>query len=191
MQYDMERLEQPLVDETQSKAHVWTDIGEAEVEYSIFGKAKVRVYRKRDEVRGAIRWTLLTIALVVGVIWLIQNVSRQPEIVHVAPSAPVAPAVVPEPAPPVQTTPQIKPRLLPALQDPAAQLHAHSAPIVARPLPRQPVIVSGASAPAAARPAPAAVTVATKPLAPVVPATAKPGVTQAPVAAASAVTATN
>lgn len=199
MHYDMGRFDQPLLDETQPKAHVWTDIGEAEVENSIFGKAKVRVYRKRDEVRGALRWTLATIVLVAGAVWLIQDFSRQPEIVYVAPPAPVAEVVPAEPPVPVRTAPQISTSVTPSIatHSPAPQLHAQSAPVAARPLPRAPV-VAGASAPVAARPAAvvakpatAPVAVANKPLAPAVPATAKPDVSKTPAGAASAVPATN
>ncbi len=34
----------------QSKASTWTDIGEAQITYTIFGKAKVRIIRKHDNV---------------------------------------------------------------------------------------------------------------------------------------------
>lgn len=207
MQYDMERFDQPLVDETQPKAHVWTDIGEAEVEHSIFGKAKVRVYRKKDEIRGAVRWTLVTIAIVVGTVWLIRDISRQPEIAYVAPPEPAVEFVTSEPQKPVPVAPQIKPRVTPpiAMTKPVPQLQASSAPVAARPLPRAPVVVSGASAPAVATPAPVAtkpaavakpVAAAVKPVAPIAPVVAtepvaaKPAVSPAP-AAASAVTATN
>jgi len=35
----------------QSKASTWTDIGEAQITYTIFGKAKVRIIRKHDNAR--------------------------------------------------------------------------------------------------------------------------------------------
>jgi len=197
MQYDMGRFDQPLLDETQPKAHVWTDIGEAEVESSIFGKAKVRVYRKRDEVRDALRWSVLTFSLVGGAVWLIHEVSRQPEIAYVAPQ-PVE-EVNPEPQMPVQVVPQVKPRVMPSVtQSPLPQLQAKSATVVARPLPRPPAVVAGASAPVAASPAPVAakpapvappVAKVSKPPVAVAPATPSPDVTKAPVAAASAVSA--
>lgn len=194
MQYDMARFDQPLVDETQPKAHVWTDIGEAEVEHSIFGNAKVRVYRQKDEVRGAVRWTLATIGMVVGAVWLINDVSRQPEIVYVAPPEPVIEIAKPEPRIPVRVAPQIKLQATPpiATRKPVPQLQASSAPVEARPLLRAPLVVSGISAPVAAP-----VAAAVKPLAPATPATAtvpvtdKPDVIQTPVVASSAVTATN
>ncbi len=197
MQYDMARFEQPLVDETQPKAHMWTDIGDVEVEHSVFGKAKVRVYRKRDEVRGALRWTLMTISVVVGAVWLIHDITRQPEIVYVAPPSPV---VTPEPQMPVRAAPHIKPRVLPpvVVHNPVPQMQANSAPVAAKPLAGQPAVVSGASSPAVANPAPVlakpalvAVPVAAKPVAPVVPNASKPVVPLAPAVASSAVPATN
>lgn len=201
MQYDMGRFDQPLLDETQPKAHVWTDIGEAEVESSIFGKAKVRVYRKRDEVRDALRWSVLTISVVVGIVWLIHDVSRQPEIVVVAPPPPVAEAATPEPQVPVRAVPLITPRVMPSVaKTPLPQLQTQSAPVATKPVPRIPAVVAGASAPVAARPtpvavkpAPVAIPVATegKPSMPAAPAAASPDAAKAPVTAASAVTATN
>ncbi len=164
MQYDMGRFDRPLVDETQPKAHVWTDIGDAEVEHSIFGNAKVRVYRKRDEVRGALGWTLLTVGLVVGAVWLTKDASRQPEIVYVAP-----PIVVPEPP------------LLAHSAPVAVVISGESAPAAAKPVPLT-------AKPAAVE---APVAVMDKPTAPAAPLASKPVVTQTPTDAASAASATN
>jgi hypothetical protein len=198
MSYDMERFEQPLVDDSQAKALVWTDIGEAEVAHSIFGKAKVHVYRKRDEVRGALRWTLATVGLVAGAVWLINDVSRQPAIVYVAPPLPVVESATPEPKLPV-VAPN-KPRAVPpvAAKDPLPQ-PMRSAPVAAG---AAPVVASGASAPVVAtaqavKPATVAspAPVMVKPAAPAMPLAAsaplasKHVVPQAP--AASAVTATH
>jgi hypothetical protein len=206
MQYDMERFEQPLVDESQPKAHVWTDIGEAEVEHSVFGKAKVRVYRKNDEIRGAVRWTILTILLVAGVVWLLNDISRQPEIVYVAPPEPVVEVATSVQKKQVPVVPPIKPRVLPPIANsmPVPPLQASSAPVAAKTMLRAPVTVSGTSAPVAAQPVvvkpvttTAPVAVAPKPLAPaapvaaVVPVVAKPVVPPVPAAASSAVSVSN
>jgi hypothetical protein len=190
MQYDMARFDQPLVDDTQPKAHVWTDIGDAEVEYSIFGNAKVRVYRQKDEVRGALRWTLLSMSLVIGAVWLVSDASRQPEIVRVAAPKPVVVIAKPEPQTPVRVLPQIKPQVTPpiATTKPVPQLQASSAPVAAKLLLRAPVVVSGASAAVLAKPAASPVAVTTKPLAP---AAITPEVFQAPIDVSSAVKATN
>jgi hypothetical protein len=188
MQYDMARFDQPLVDETQPKAHVWTDIGDAEVEYSIFGNAKVRVYRQKDEVRGALRWTLLFMSLVVGAVWLVSDASRQPEIVYIAPPKPVVEIAKPEPQVPVRVTPQIKLPVTPPIATTKPVLQASSAPVAAKLLSRAPVVVSGASAAVLAKPAAAPVAVTPKPLAP---AAIMPEVFQAPIDVSSAVKATN
>lgn len=202
MQYDMAKLEQPLVDETPSDALVWTDIGEAEVEYSIFGNAKVRIYRRQDEVRGAMRWTLVAFILVIGAVWLIRDALRQPEIVPV--ESPQH-AVEVEPATPKPV--RVAPRVMPPSAEKTAPPQVQSAPVVAVPLPHAPV-VSGATASAAApavatkpvaaeAPKPVApvapqlvAPVASQPLVPAAPAPAKPETPQPP-AASSAVTAPN
>ena len=188
MQYDMARFEQPLVDDTQPKAHVWTDIGDAEVEYSIFGNAKGRVYRQKDEVRGALRWTLLAMSLVIGAVWLISDASRQPEIVRVAPPKPAVEIAKPEPQIPVRVAPQIKPQVTPPIATTKPLPQASSVPVAAKPLLRAPVVVSGASAPVVTKPAAAPVAVTAKPLAPAV---VTPEVFQAPIDVPSAVKATN
>lgn len=195
MQYDMARFEQPLVDETQPKAHVWTDIGDAEVEYSVFGNAKVRIYRQKDEVRGALRWTLATMGLVVGAVWLVSDASRQPGIVYVAPPKPAAELSQPEAQKPVRVAPAVKLQAAPpiATSKPEPQPPASSAPVAARPVLRAPVVFQAASAPVAVRPAAVAVQPATAPVSAVVPvkplgqAASPSQVLRAPVEAASAV----
>ena len=44
---------------------VWTEIGEAQVTHTIFGRAKVRIIRKNDNIRSAL-WLLLAAALAVA-----------------------------------------------------------------------------------------------------------------------------
>ena len=185
MQYDMARFDQPLVDETQPKAYMWTDIGEAEVEHGIFGHAKVRVYRKRDEVRGALRWAIFMATLVAGAIWLIHDRARHSTIVYVAPVAEkAAPA-------PTAAAPLLKPRVV---QQPVAQRSTvFTAPVVAvpvtGPLTTPAVPLTAASAPAVAKPVPVIVKPAPLPateklIAPVAPAVqAKPAVAQSAVSA--------
>jgi hypothetical protein len=124
MQHDMERFEQPLVSDTPLRAGVWTDIGEAEVSNTLFGTATVRIHRRRDALRSARLWTLAMLLLVVGGVWLVRDMARQPEVVYVAPSAPpleiVAP--VPEMSPPKPRTYPLRP------------LAGSSAPAVASPV---------------------------------------------------------
>jgi hypothetical protein len=192
MQYDMARFEQPLVDETQPKAQVWTDIGDAEVEYSIFGKAKVRVYRQKDEVRGTLRWTLLAMGLIVAAVWLVSDAARQPAIVHVAAPKSAVEVVVPDVQKPVRVATPVKPRIVPHTSDTASQLPVTSAPVAANPLPRAPVGVSGVSAPVVVvQPVPSAAKPLSAPVRPVVPAAISSEAMQRPVEATSAVQASD
>ncbi len=54
---------------TKSKASDWTEIGEAKITHSIFGKAEVRIVRKYDAPRRALSLVLLLSLLVVAA-WL-------------------------------------------------------------------------------------------------------------------------
>lgn len=47
------------------KPSEWTEIGEAEIVYTIFGKAKVRIIRKNDKMR---HWIILLVTLVIVVV---------------------------------------------------------------------------------------------------------------------------
>jgi cytoskeletal protein RodZ len=49
------------------KASEWTEIGEAEIVYTIFGKAKVRIIRKHDKMRSGL--FLLVMLVIVVVAW--------------------------------------------------------------------------------------------------------------------------
>lgn len=190
MQYDMGKFDPPLVDETQPKAQVWTDIGEAAVEHSVFGRAKVHVYRRKDGVRGALRWTLAAIGLIAGTVWLVSDATRQPAIVHVAPPKPVAESSQSEVQKPVRVAPAVKLQAASPVVTRRPQLQAPSAPVAARPALRAPVVVSAASAPVATAPAAVATRPAISvaaPVKPLAPAASPSEVSQAPVAAASAV----
>ena len=127
MSHDIDRLDiherQRLVDDTQPRGNVWTDIGEAQVTHTIFGKARVRIHRRQDAVRRAGRWTILGIAVTVGAVWLAWISSQQPEITpatspvpEAAPSVPVS-MTQPEPVRAAEKlpTPVAEPRtILPA-----------------------------------------------------------------------------
>jgi hypothetical protein len=73
MQYDMESLEQPLLDQDRPKSQVWSEIGAAEVTHTFWGRAKVRVHRKRDDVKSAFGWGVILISLWIGSVWLVQD----------------------------------------------------------------------------------------------------------------------
>ena len=127
MSHDIDRLDiherQRLVDDTQPRGSVWTDIGEAQVTHTIFGKARVRIHRRQDAVRRAWRWMILGVVVTVGAVWLAWISSQQPEITpatspvpEAAPSVPVS-MTQPEPVRAAEKlpTPVAEPRtILPA-----------------------------------------------------------------------------
>ncbi len=100
----------------------WTEIGEAEVTYTIFGKAKVRIIRKNDKAR---RTRILLVALAGSILavaawrWV---ATQQTEPVQASPEAPqavtapvqVAPVTQPENIAPVQTAVETQPVTMPA-----------------------------------------------------------------------------
>lgn len=58
-----------LMTKTKSKASDWTEIGEATITHSIFGKAEVHIVRKYDALRRALSWMLLFLLLAAAA-WL-------------------------------------------------------------------------------------------------------------------------
>ncbi len=76
----------PLDDNT------WTDIGQAEIVYTMFGRAKVRVIHKGDKERQTKRMLVAVVVFAIAGYWLLTNMDyfRQPEILLVD----TAPAVV-------------------------------------------------------------------------------------------------
>jgi hypothetical protein len=87
-QYDISDR-QLLADKAQPKAGVWTDIGEAEITYTMFGRARVRLIREHDKIsRG--RWlTALVVTALVAAAWLGWVASQ--------PTEPLPSAVLPTP----------------------------------------------------------------------------------------------
>jgi len=127
MSHDIDRLDiherQRLVDDTQPRGSVWTDIGEAQVTHTIFGKARVRIHRRQDAVRRAWRWMILGVVVTVGAVWLAWISSQQPEITPATSPVPEAaqsvlvPMTQPEPVRAAEKlpTPAAEPRtILPA-----------------------------------------------------------------------------
>ena len=49
--------------------NVWTDIGEAKIQQTIFGKAKIQIIRKQDKKRRAWLWTILVVTASVAASW--------------------------------------------------------------------------------------------------------------------------
>lgn len=70
---------QLLATNAQSGVCMWTDIGEAKITHTIFGRAKVRVIREHDKKRRA--WLLMTMAVtaLATVAWLGWIASQQTE----------------------------------------------------------------------------------------------------------------
>lgn len=59
---------QPLSSGRQSKKNTWTDIGEAQITHTIFGKARVRITRKNDRVRRSLLFAVMTISAALAAI---------------------------------------------------------------------------------------------------------------------------
>ena len=51
---------------SQIKASEWTEIGQAEVVHTMFGRAKVRIIRKHDKMRRALYWLALGVMLAIA-----------------------------------------------------------------------------------------------------------------------------
>ncbi len=61
---------------SQSKG-VWTEIGEAEITYTIFGNAKVRIIRKHDKTRRTLLLTATTAMVLAAMAWQVWFTSSQ------------------------------------------------------------------------------------------------------------------
>ncbi|MDD5056272.1 MAG: hypothetical protein PHQ60_00270 [Sideroxydans sp.] len=53
-----------------AKARVWTEIGEAQIIHTMFGKAKVRIILQRDKTRRASWLMAMLLALMATAVWL-------------------------------------------------------------------------------------------------------------------------
>ena len=121
---------------------VWTEIGEAEVAHTLFGKARVRIRRRQDDALMAWRWTSFSIMLVGGAVWLVWTLAPLPAIqATVAPAAEngTPPAIVQ--SEPVQDDDKpAAPPLMPRVNLPSAR--TDSVPVSRRALPQAVVIQS-------------------------------------------------
>lgn len=111
---------QLLATNAQSRAATWTEIGEAEITHTIFGRAKVRIIRKHDKARRA--WLLaatLAVAAIAVATWQAWIASRQTE--------PLQSAVpsIPESAKMQESAPALQPE---NIVPPAASLSLKSEP---------------------------------------------------------------
>lgn len=70
---------QLLANNCKSGFGIWTDIGEAKIARTLFGRAKVRVIRERDKKRRAWLLTALLMTLLTVIAWQGWNASQQSE----------------------------------------------------------------------------------------------------------------
>lgn len=160
-----------------SRAGLWTEIGEAQVTHTLFGRAKVRIIRKHDKLRRAL-WLTAAVAVLAVTAWQTWLATQQAaapqsaesalpsganaiegapltqtEAVSVPAAEPMvqsdrpAPENVPQPAATAQTP--VKP-VPPAARNIAAKSPAGTQPPVAQPPAKAPVAPPSAKAPVAA-----------------------------------------
>lgn len=85
-----------------SRAGLWTEIGEAQVTHTLFGRAKVRIIRKHDKIRRAL-WLMAAVAVLVVTAWQTWLATQQAAAPQTAESAPPSGANAIEGAPLTQT----------------------------------------------------------------------------------------
>lgn len=105
-----------------SNVNVWTDIGEAKINQTIFGKAKVNVIRKQDRKRRAWLWATLALTAIAAASWqgwvTYQLRLRAAPPPSLSESIKVSPPVfqsVNSPLVAAPPAPQVKPRMPPLL----------------------------------------------------------------------------
>ncbi|MEW5903392.1 MAG: hypothetical protein AB1722_03485 [Pseudomonadota bacterium] len=161
MLHDIDRMDIPdrhrLLGEMTRKHTHWTDIGEAEVRDSLFGRAKVRIHRRRDDVLRAVRWIAVSGVLIAALVWVLEQWAVQPQALAtpVVPAQDTAPMLTPIVVPPAPVVRVIEPQVRSAVAPiPAAPVQ----PPVKPPVQRVPVPVAAqpvATQPVAAAPVPA------------------------------------
>ncbi|MBI4938189.1 MAG: hypothetical protein HY846_08245 [Nitrosomonadales bacterium] len=145
---------QLLITDTQPRKNTWTDIGEAQVTHTIFGRARVRIIRKKDNIRRALLLATLAVLVAMAAIWQGWTGIRQVEPQQSAVNEPASSGVAPLEAPAIQSAPAPLRDVAPPVQNkPAMPLPADiKAPAtVQKSAPPQPPIK--APEPVAAKPA--------------------------------------
>jgi hypothetical protein len=130
MTYEMSQLDIPdrqlLPTNSHSRASMSTEIGEAQIIHTIFGRAKVRIIRKHDNIRRTLWLTaMVAVAAVVAVAWLEWVASQQTEPLQSADPASSLNASVQESAPATQPE---------SVTMPAAALSATNEPVPPPPI---------------------------------------------------------
>lgn len=105
---------QLLASDAQPRAGTWTEIGEAEITHTIFGRAKVRIIRKHDKTRRARLLTALVLAALAVAAWQGWIASQQTESLQNADPLSAGSAKVQVSAPAVQPE-NIEPPAAPAI----------------------------------------------------------------------------
>lgn len=98
-----------------SRASVWTEIGEAQITHTLFGRAKVRIIRKHDKIRRAL-WLMAAVAVLTVTAWQTWLATQQAAAPQSAESAPPSSANAIEDAPLTQTEAVSMPAAEPTLQ---------------------------------------------------------------------------
>ncbi len=89
---ELEQPQTPTAQAAPPDGNTWTDIGKAEIVYTLFGRAKVRVIHKGDKERQTKRMLVAVVVFAIAGYWLLTNMDyfREPEILEIN----TAPAVV-------------------------------------------------------------------------------------------------
>ncbi len=145
MLHDIDRMDIPdrhrLLDDMTRKHTHWTDIGEAEVRNSLFGRAKVRIHRRRDDVLRAVRWMVVSGTLGAALIWALDQWAIRPQAIAAPEAAqpedkvPLLTPIIVPPAPVVRVIePQVRSGVSPTPAAPAVQPAKPLPPRVSQPV---------------------------------------------------------
>lgn len=145
---------QLLITDAQPRKNTWTDIGEAQIIHTIFGRARVRIVRKGDNIRRAVLLAMLVVLVAIAATWQGWIGIRQTEPQQSAVNEPALSGAAPLDAPAIQSAPAPLRDIAPPVQNkPAMPLPADikNTAIVQKSVPPQPSIK--APEPVAAKPA--------------------------------------
>lgn len=116
---------QLLITDTQPRKNTWTDIGEAQVTHTIFGRARVRIVRKGDYIRRTLLLAALAVLVAMAAIWQGWIATRQTEPQQSAVIEPALSGAAPLDAPATQSAPAPLRDIAPVVQNkPAMPLPA-------------------------------------------------------------------
>ena len=121
---------------SQSKASVWTDIGEAEVTHTIFGRARVRIIHKQDKARRTLVLTATAVMVLAALVWQGWIASQTSEPQQSTDPAAVLNSSEPEsaPSPGESKQPAISQQSVPPQPAMDVAVPMSAKPVIARPL---------------------------------------------------------